>query len=84
MDALAGKWFLSGTRSEDLYKGKTDEIIKALKAWVVVRNARNEANLMLPWDFFAANDAIFGLRNQGSLHCSIQSQIREKCRARQG
>ena len=47
MDALAETWFLSEKRSEDLYKGKTDEIIKALKAWVVARNARNKANLML-------------------------------------
>lgn len=32
MDALAGKWSHSGRRPENLYKNKTDEIVKELKA----------------------------------------------------
>ena len=64
MDALAEKWSRSGQRSEDLYKGKTDEIVKALKSWIVARNARNEANLNLLWDFFDNNYDMVEYRNQ--------------------
>ena len=64
MDALAEIWSRSGQRSEDLYKGTTDEIIKELKAWIVARNVRNETNMRLLWDFFDTNDAISGLQNQ--------------------
>ena len=64
MDALAEIWSRSGQRSEDLYEGTTDEIIKELKAWIVARNVRNETNMRLLWDFFDTNDAISGLQNQ--------------------
>ncbi len=64
MDALAEKWSGSGQRSEDLYKGKTDEIIKALKSWIAARNARNQANLTLLWDFFENNYDIVERRNE--------------------
>lgn len=63
MDALAETWSRSGQRSEDLYKGSTDEIIKELRTWIVDRKARNEANMTLLWDIHTTNDVIFGTKN---------------------
>ena len=68
MDALAEAWYLSGKRSDDLYIGKTEEIVKELKAWVKARLVRNQAIIVLLWDFFKTNDTIFHLRQMyGSL-----------------
>lgn len=64
MDALAEVWSRSGRKPKDLYKGKTDEIVKELKTWIVARKARNKANMKLLWDLFETNDAILGLRDQ--------------------
>lgn len=64
MDALAEKWSNSGYKSEDLYKGKTDEIVKELKRWVVARGESNGATMDLLWDLFDTTDHISGFRNQ--------------------
>lgn len=68
MDALAETWFSSGQRSDDLYKGKIEEITKEFKEWIKARLVRNQAIILLLWDFFKTNDAIFSLREKyGSL-----------------
>ena len=64
MDALAETWSRSGRRSDDLYKGKTEEIIKELKTWILERQALNGAIISLLWDLFATNDIIFGIPDQ--------------------
>lgn len=64
MDALAGTWFLSGKKTDDLYGGKTEEIVKELREWVKARLARNKAIILLLWDFFKIVDAIALLGQQ--------------------
>lgn len=64
MDALAESWFRSGERDENLYKGNTEKIIRELKAWIIARKTRNEANIKLLWDLFETDDAISRLRDQ--------------------
>ena len=58
MDALAEIWSRSGHRPENLYKGKTDKIVKELEAWIVARKTRNETNMELLWDLFDSCDTI--------------------------
>lgn len=64
MDALAETWLRSGERDEDLYKGSNEDIIRELKAWIIARKARNQANMQLLWGLFETDDAITRLRDQ--------------------
>ena len=64
MDALAEAWSRSGRKSNDLYKGKTDEITNILKTWISERQALNAAVIDLLWDLFATNDMIADMHDQ--------------------
>lgn len=64
MDALAEKWSRSGRKSSDLYKGKTDEITKELKKWILKRQDWNKAVIDLLWDLLFNNDVIVGMPDQ--------------------
>lgn len=72
MDALAEKWFCSGKIPDNLYRGKTEEIIKELKTCVKARGARHVATMDLLWDIFETNDTLLGIRIG---HAAIQDAL---------
>lgn len=64
MDALAGTWFHSGKKHDNLYRGRTEQIIIELKEWLIAREGRNHANFNLLWDFLDNNATIIELTSQ--------------------
>ena len=58
MDWLAELWVRSGRSTRRLYKGSTEGIVTALKAWVERRKAHNDTDMAAHWKMLQTLDSL--------------------------